>query len=89
MPAVKQAIAGLVVDGQGRLWAEKTVARGELPRYDVFGREGEYVGAVTLAFRPALFSPICIRRGRVYMVVRDSLDVPAVVRTGPIPWMRE
>jgi hypothetical protein len=89
MPAVKQAIANLLVDDEGHLWAERTVARGEPPLYDVFGREGQYLGAVTLAFRPALFSPIYIRSDRVYAVVRDSLDVPSVVRTGPIPWMRE
>ncbi len=85
MPAAKQAISQLVVDDRGRLWARRTKAHGEAPTYDVFASDGEHVGTVTLTFEPSQYLPLCIRHGRVYALVRDSLDVPAVVRTGPIP----
>ena len=85
MPAVKQAISTLLLDDLGRLWAKRAMAEGELPRYDVFTRDGEYAGTVMLGFEVSPFLQIRIRRGRVYALVTDSLDVPSVVRTGPIP----
>ncbi|MDH3292530.1 MAG: 6-bladed beta-propeller [Gemmatimonadota bacterium] len=85
MPAAKQAISQLVVDDRGRLWARRTSADGEVATYDVFAPDGEHVGTVTLTFEPSQYLPLRIRHGRVYALVRDSLDVPAVVRTGPIP----
>jgi len=83
MPEVKPWITGLVMDDVGRLWAQRTATDGEPAIYDVFRADGGYVGTVTLGFTP--YFPIRIRHGRVYGAVRDSLDVPSVVRSEPLP----
>jgi hypothetical protein len=83
MPEVKPWITGLVMDDVGRLWAQRTATDGEPAIYDVFRADGGYVGTVTLSFTP--YFPIRIRHGRVYGAVRDSLDVPSVVRSEPLP----
>jgi hypothetical protein len=89
MPETKPAIASLNVDDEGRLWIGRVAPEDAYPQYDIFGRAGAYQGSVELAFQPARFIPIRIRHRRVYAVVRDSLDVPFVVRTrviGDVPW---
>jgi hypothetical protein len=85
MPAHQPAIARLVMDDAGRLWAGRTATEGAASTYDLFRPDGEYVGAVAFGFHPAPSIPIRVRHGRVYAVVRDSLDIPSVVRTRPIP----
>ncbi|HEX9727099.1 MAG TPA: 6-bladed beta-propeller [Gemmatimonadales bacterium] len=85
MPAFKPAIAALVMDDTGRLWVRRTAAAGETPTYDVFKPNGDYDGSVTLAFAASEYLPLRIRRGRVYGLVRDTLDVPSVVRAAPLP----
>ncbi len=87
MPDEKPLLAGLVVDDGGRLWVERSTPAGEPPRYDVFDRQGEFLGAVRLGFEPALGVPIWVRHGAIYSVVRDELDVPRVVRA-PLPAFR-
>lgn len=82
MPDTKPVISSLTVDDEGRLWIGRTGPDDTHPQFDVFGRDGGYQGSVELAFRPAPYVPIWIRQSRVYAVVRDSLDVPFVVRTG-------
>jgi streptogramin lyase len=84
MPETKPAIASLTVDDAGRLWVGRGGAEDADPEYDVFDGDGEYRGTVVLGFRPAPYTPIRIRQGRVYAVVRDSLDVPFVVRSGTL-----
>ena len=83
-------IATLLEGPEGSLWVQKTLTvrravaisgsfhPGELgsPEWDVFDREGRYLGEVTL---PPRFQPHIIRGDRVYGVVRDELDVPYVV----------
>ncbi|KKL50240.1 hypothetical protein LCGC14_2307460, partial [marine sediment metagenome] len=82
MPDTKPVISSLTVDDEGRLWIGRVGPEDAHPQFDVFGRDGGYQGSVELAFRPATYVPIRIRQSRVYAVVRDSLDVPFVVRTG-------
>jgi hypothetical protein len=82
MPDTKPVISSLTVDDEGRLWIGRAVPEDAQPQFDIFGRDGGYHGSVELAFRPARYVPIRIRQRRVYAVVRDSLDVPYVVRTG-------
>lgn len=84
MAEAKPAIASLTADDEGRVWVGRAVAEDADPEYDVFDGEGTYVGTVALAFRPAPYTPIRIRQGRVYAIVRDSLDVPYVVRSGEV-----
>jgi hypothetical protein len=85
MPALKPAVAGLVLDDQGRLWVRRTRAGDEPTTYDVFRADGEYVASLSLGFEASPYLPLRIRRGRVYALVRDSLDVPSVIRTMPLP----
>jgi hypothetical protein len=84
MPKFKQAIAGMVVDDEDRLWVRRAPADDSTATYDVFQVDGAYVGVVRLGFVPP-YLPIRVRHGRVYAVVRDSLDVPSVVRSEPLP----
>jgi hypothetical protein len=85
IPAFKSAVAALVLDDTGRLWVRRAPAEGAPTTYDVFHTDGAYVGTVVLGFTPFQYLPIRVRRGRVYGLVRDSLDVPSVVRTVPLP----
>lgn len=85
MPEFKPAIAGLVLDDHDRLWVERTRADGAPKIYDVFRQDGEYLGTLTLGFDASDYLPLRIRYGRVYALVRDSLEVPSVVRTVPVP----
>lgn len=85
MPPFKPAIAQLVLDDVGQLWVRRTGPPGGTTTYDVFRPDGEYAGTVTLSFDAHRYLPIRIRDGRGYALVTDSLDVPSVVRTEPIP----
>lgn len=82
MPDTKPSIASLTADDEGRLWIGRAVAEDADPEFDVFDGDGAYVGTVRLGFRPAPYTPIRIRQRRVYAIVRDSLDVPYVARSG-------
>jgi len=84
MPETKPVIAGLTVDDQGRLWVRRVGSSDTSPQFDIFERDGTYRGSVELAFQPAAYTTIRIRYDRLYTVVRDSLDVPFVVRTGVV-----
>lgn len=84
MPDRKPILAGLDVDDVGRLWVRRAVASGEHPRYDVFGRDGEYLGSLSLGFELARYYPIRVRNDRIYALSTDSLGVPVVVRTAPL-----
>jgi len=81
MPDSMPVISRLTVDDEGRLWIGRTGHPDAPPQFDIFDRDGEYHGTVELAFRPSSYAPIWIRQNRVYAVVRDSLDVPFVVRS--------
>lgn len=83
-------IAALLEGPEGSLWVQKnmTVRRAvevagafhpdELgsPEWDIFDREGRYLGVITLPHR---FQPHLIRGDRIYGVAKDELDVPYVV----------
>ena len=68
------------MDDEGRLWVRRTVAEGEHPLYDLFTRDGDFVGSIRLGFEPSAYFPPRIRNGKLYTVVLDDLDVPRVVR---------
>ncbi|MGH7504527.1 MAG: 6-bladed beta-propeller [Longimicrobiales bacterium] len=79
-PESRQVLDQLILDDEGRLWARRVAAEGEKPLFDIFTRDGEYLGSVRLRFQPASYFPPRIRYGSFYTLVRDSLDVPTVVR---------
>lgn len=84
MPETKPVIEGLVVDDRGWLWVNRVVPTEETPLYDIFDRDGAYLGSVRLAFSPFPYLPLRIRDGRIYAVVQDELDISYVVRA-PVP----
>lgn len=77
----KPMISSLTVDDGGRLWVRRWGTGGSTTLFDVFSADGSYQGSVELGFELSTYMPIRVRRGRIYTVVRDSLDVPFVVRT--------
>jgi hypothetical protein len=78
---------------QGSLWVQPVQAPGELsdeeielynfvedfgaPEWDVFDREGRYLGAVEMPYR---FTPRTFIEDKIYGVARDEYDVQYVVR---------
>ena len=75
----KPAIDQLNVDDEGRLWVRRLMEAGETPIYDLFDREGAFVGSIQLGFSPTYLPPR-IRAGRLYAVVADEMDVQSFVR---------
>jgi hypothetical protein len=84
------AFAQLMAGPNGTLWVQHVltpadieaaggfdIASGGAPRWDVFDRDGRYLGVVTL---PMKFTPHRVKRHDIYGVSRDSLDVQRVVR---------
>ncbi|MDT8341144.1 MAG: hypothetical protein RQ751_06495, partial [Longimicrobiales bacterium] len=84
MPPAKPVITSLSTDDEGRLWVGRTRTDAHRPRYDVFSADGSYRGSVEFDFNVPDHMPIRVRRGRVYTMVQDALEVPFVVRTHPV-----
>lgn len=78
IPGVKPAVTGMFVAEDGRLWVE--AASDSMRTYDVFERNGRYVGAVETALNiwPGV-APV-VRGDRLWAIVTDEFDVPYVVR---------
>lgn len=86
--STKPVIDQLNLDDQGRLWVRRRMEGGQTSVYDVFDRQGEYMGSVRLGFRPSALPPR-IRNGSLYAVVADQLDVQTVVRADVPPLGRQ
>lgn len=78
IPKVKPVFQDLIVDDAGHLWV-RLVTQDSTTLFDVFDPEGRYLGAVDGGRAMATASPV-IRGDRFYAVIRDSLDIPYVVR---------
>lgn len=83
------AFLTMMAGPEGSLWAQQVLtaehaAKDEefslenmgAPTWDVFDREGQYLGVITL---PARFQPRHFHGNRIYGVLKDELDVPYVV----------
>ena len=79
MADVKPILAGMFVDDEGGLWVQRVVPSDAPAFYDRFSAEGDYLGSVRLAFRPAR-GRVWVQHGNIYTWVVDELDVPYVVR---------
>jgi hypothetical protein len=79
IPAHKPVFNQLLLDDTGHLWV-RLVRDDSVATYDIFDATGRYLGAVDAGERVATFPPPVIRGNRFYAVVRDSLDVPEIVR---------
>lgn len=83
MPATKPVLDQLVLDDEGNLWARRYGDADDFPYYDVFSRDGTYLGSVVLATRVSRFLRPRIVRGSIYTLALDDMDVPSVVRAAP------
>ena len=75
----KPILAGMFVDDADTLWVERVVSSDAPAFYDRFSAEGDYLGSVRLAFKPAR-DRVWVQHGSIYAWVVDELDVPYVVR---------
>ena len=81
IPATKPFFERLLPDDDGNLWVLRE-GDGTAWFFDVFGRDGSFLGAVDLPVKPELFPPPRIGAHAVFVVTRDSLDVQYVIRYG-------
>jgi hypothetical protein len=77
-------IEQISVDEMGRLWVRRSVPSGELPRYDVFRRSGEYLGSLRAPAGLTTELPLRVRGANVYGILREDMDVQYVARA-PLP----
>jgi hypothetical protein len=86
------AFAGIAGGPEGSIWVQQLQTAGSLPadqregynpqqdigspRWDVFDREGRYLGVVTM---PARFQPVRFLGDKIYGIQRDELDVQYIV----------
>lgn len=80
MPDFKPVLEGMFLDDEGRLWVERATPGDVPPFYDLFSRDGDYLGSVRLAFEPRGSSKVSVQHGNLYTWVVDELDTPFVVR---------
>ena len=80
MPDVKPVLESMFLDDEGRLWVERATPNDVPPFYDLFSRDGDYLGSVRLAFEPRPYSRVTVQHGNLYTWVVDELDTPFVVR---------
>jgi hypothetical protein len=81
IPGHKPAYQQVIVADDGGLWVRPALPAGEAgAAFDVFDAEGRFGGRMRLPGGMDGFPPPVIRRGAVYGVARDSVDVPYVVR---------
>ena len=80
-PSIKPAYEWFTVDDRGFLWVYASVSMDERGRVlDVFDDAGRFLGGAHANFRfDPRFRPL-IRGADCYMVLRDELDVPYVIR---------
>ena len=79
MPDVKPILAGMFVDDEGRLWVQRVTPNDAPAFYDRFSEDGDYLGSVRLAFKPAR-GRFWVQHGNIHTWVTDEMDVPYIVR---------
>jgi len=82
LPTTKPPVTGtFFFDDQQNVWVERAAANeGAGSPFDVFDRDGRFLGAVQLPFGLERFPVPVVRGEYLYGVTRDELDVPFVVR---------
>lgn len=80
VPSTKPVITGLTLDDQNRLWVRLTSAVKGHTRYDVYDPTGAELGTIDLPAAIHEGPDVLIRGDKLYGVVLDADDVPAVVR---------
>jgi len=69
---------GLEGDDSGDLWVLRE-GKGSRWFFEIFGRDGGFMGAVDVPVVPELFPPPLIREDRMIVVTRDDWDIQSVV----------
>jgi hypothetical protein len=88
IPNVKPAVLSLFNDDGGRLWV-RTSSPDSLRRYDIYERDGGFVGTAATALDiVSWFEPV-VRGDRFYALVTNELDVPFIVRARMIEPSRD
>jgi hypothetical protein len=81
IPSRKPAFEQVLLDAGGGFWMRPALSAGEAgAAFDVFDAEGRYGGRIRLPGGMDRVPAPVLRRGAIYGVSRDSLDVPQVVR---------
>ena len=80
MPDFKPILESFFMDDEERLWVERSTPDDVPPFYDLFSRDGDYLGSVRLGFEPRPSSKVSVQHGNLYTWVVDELDTPFVVR---------
>ena len=79
VPSIKPAVLGMFTDDAGNLWVQTSsthVGRS----YDIYEREGRYLGTLATPLRPVAYIRPLVRGDVFYAVVTDEMDVPYVIR---------
>jgi hypothetical protein len=76
IPATKPILLAIDPDDEGRLWVRATTSEGA--RLFVFDSAGKHIAVVPFIAGVSPWLPLIVRRGRLYAVATDSLDVPVV-----------
>jgi hypothetical protein len=79
IPNVKPAVLSLFNDDGGRLWVH-TSSPDSLRRYDIYERDGGFVGTAATSLDIVSWLEPVVRGDRFYALVTDELDVPFIVR---------
>jgi hypothetical protein len=78
VPARKPAFSSFFPDDRGNLWVAATSTEARWRKFDIFDTEGRYLGRID---SPVVIEQTPLFRGDVFYVIsRDSMDVPFVVR---------
>jgi hypothetical protein len=83
LPATKPPVTGLFFqDDEDAIWVEREPGSPEVEErvFDVFDREGRYLGPVQLPYALARHPRPVVRGGFLYGVARDELDVAHAVK---------
>lgn len=81
VPANRPVWSGFSIDDEGRLWVVPQTADSTSTAFDVFSREGRYLGRMRLGSRiKSAFPGPLIRGDYLYAVAQDELGVEYVVR---------
>lgn len=83
LPATKPPVTGLFFqDDEDAIWVEREPGSSEVEErlFDIFDREGRYLGPVQLPYALARHPRPMVRGGFLYGVARDELDVAHVVK---------
>lgn len=81
LPTHKPAIYDLLVDDQGRLWVQLFAADSSA-HFDIFDDQGILLATAVADFAIPWYPDAQVANGKLYAVVRDSLDVQYVVQAG-------